>query len=107
MGDPARTHRLDPATRRTPRQTRRPKRRATPLPRQLPLRSRRPEIQRRKVLGERLGEIGTPKREVDDSLEEPQLVAGVVPDAFDFAGVNRPALQQLAQSIRQLNLARA
>jgi hypothetical protein len=52
----------------------------------------------------RPSEVGAAKREVDHRFEEPELVAGVVADASDFAGVNRPALQQLAQPVGQLNL---
>ena len=62
--------------------------------------------ERREIGRELLGEIRPPEREIHDCLEEPQLVAGVVPDALDFAGVNRPRLQQLAQAIGQLDFAR-
>ena len=53
-----------------------------------------------------LGEIGPPQREVDHRLQESELVAGVVADALDLAGVDRPRLQQLAQAVGQLDLAR-
>ena len=54
-----------------------------------------------------LGEIRPAQREVDHRLQESELVAGVVADAFDFAGVDRPRLQQLAQAVGQLDLAGA
>ena len=54
-----------------------------------------------------LGEVGPAQREVHHRLQEPQLVAGVVAHALDFAGVDRPRLQQLAQAVGQLNLAGA
>ena len=57
------------------------------------------------ILPERLGEVGPLQREVDQRLQESQLVAGVVADAVDLAGVERPLAQQLAQAVGQLDLA--
>ena len=59
------------------------------------------------VLAERAGQVRAPQREVDHRLQEPELVAGVVADAVDLARVDRPRLQQLAQPVGQLDLARA
>ena len=53
------------------------------------------QIEAYEVLAERLREIRPLQREVHDRLQESQLVAGVVPDAVDFAGVERPRAQQL------------
>ena len=59
------------------------------------------------VGGELVRQIRPAQREVDHRLQEPELVAGVVADAFDLAGVDRPRLQQLAQAVGQLDLAGA
>ena len=61
----------------------------------------------REVRRELVGEVRPAQREVDDGFQEAELVAGVVADAFDLAGVDRPGLQQLAQAVGQLNLAGA
>ena len=60
---------------------------------------------RGEIRRELLRQIGPPQREVDHRLQESELVAGVVADAFHFAGVDRPRFQQLAQAVRQLDLA--
>src|SRR5204862_3075179 len=49
--------------------------------------------------------VRPPQSKVYDRLEEPELVAGVVADAFHFARIDRPAFEQLAQAVRELNLA--
>ena len=64
-------------------------------------------IDGREVLRERLGEVRPPQREVHHRLQEPELVARVVADALDLAGVDRPLLEQLAQSVRELDFAGA
>ena len=56
---------------------------------------------------ERLGQLRPPQREVHQRLQESQLVAGVVADAVDLAGVDRPLPQQPPQAVGQLDLARA
>ena len=61
----------------------------------------------RRYSRELLGEVRPPQREVDDRLQEPELVAGVVADAVDVAAVDRPLLQQAAQAVGQLDLAGA
>src|SRR5262249_31382459 len=67
----------------------------------------RSEVERREVFRKLFREVGPPEREVDDGLEEPELVAGVVADAVDFAGVDRAHAQQFTESVGQLDLARA
>src|SRR5262249_48796184 len=56
------------------------------------------------IPAERGGEIRAAEREVHQRLEEPELVARVVAYAVDLARVQRPILQQPAQSVGQLNL---
>ena len=62
-------------------------------------------VDRAQILAEGFREVRPPQREIDDRLQEPQLVAGVVPDAVDAAAVDRAVLQQPAQSVGQLDLA--
>ena len=59
------------------------------------------------VFAERLGQVGPPQREVDHRFQEAQLVAGVVADAVDFAGVDRARGEQPLQPVGELNLAGA
>ena len=61
--------------------------------------------QRLQVGAEGLGEIRALQGEVHHRLEEAELVAGVVADAVDLVGVERPRAQQLAQAVGQLDLA--
>ena len=102
-----------PRARRTPTARRARRRPATHrhdksdvarLPLAAPAR-RRPSV--REVLRELSGEVRPPQREIHHRLQEPQLVARVVADAFHFAGVDRPRLQQLAQAVGELDLAGA
>ena len=59
----------------------------------------------RQVRPEGLYEVLSLQRELDHRLQESELVAGVVADAINLVGVERPALQQRAQTVGQLNLA--
>ena len=63
------------------------------------------QSKRRQIRRELLRQIGPPQREVHDGLQEAELVAGVVAHALDLAGVDRPRLEQLAQTVGQLDLA--
>ena len=93
--------------RQRPSKSRRRAGRRKPNRRRLETSAARRVIERRQVFRERLGEVRPPQREVDHRLQEPELVARVVADAFDLARVDRPRLQQLAQAVGQLNLAGA
>ena len=63
--------------------------------------------QRRQIGRELVAQVGPAQRESStDRLQESQLVARVVADAVHLAGVDRPRLQQLAQAVGELDLAR-
>ena len=63
--------------------------------------SRRASVE---ILRELVGDVRPTQREVDDGFEESELVARVVPHAFDLASVDRSGLQQFAEAVGQLNL---
>ena len=62
---------------------------------------------RLQIVAERRRQIRAAQREVDDRFQEPELVAGVVADARDFAGVERPLREQALQAVGELDLADA
>src|SRR5581483_7892169 len=56
------------------------------------------------VLAEGVREIGPGQRELDGGLEEPELLPGVVPLAFELDRVDRAAAPQHAQAVGELDL---
>src|SRR5690606_26439731 len=65
------------------------------------------EVYRAQVRTELVGQVRPPQREIDDGLQKPQLVAGIVAHAVDAAAVDRTPLQQVAQAVGELDLAGA
>src|SRR5262245_41514239 len=47
------------------------------------------QVERLEVSPEWFGQVGPAKREIDESLQKSELVAGVVSNAADLTGVNR------------------
>ena len=59
------------------------------------------------VLAKGAAQVLALERELDGGLQEAELVAGVVAHALELVAVERPALLQLPQAVRQLDLAPA
>ena len=65
------------------------------------------DVQSVQILSKGLRQVGPFQREVDERLQEPELVARVMPGSHDLAGVERTRLEQLPQAVGQLDLTRA